>query len=175
MKLLKKAYFAVVFTGIIATTLQCASSKDIITTFEKPTSFKVKPVYFQEWYAGIKVGGTGINIFIPVVNEADNVVIDSVYFRNLKGKLTKRDGRYSAILQNKSLHYIFVKSERGIDYPFSLKDNECAIRYTENGETKYLKITKTKEKEGTYYENGPPSIYTNNASSILAATDDDGN
>ena len=174
MKLLKKAYYALVFTGIIATTLQCSSSKDLITTFEEPTSFKVKPVYFQEWYAGIEVGGTGINIFVPVVNEANNVVIDSVYFRNLKGKLTKKDGRYSAILKNKSPHYVFVKSERGIDYPFSLKDDECAIRFTENGETKYLKITKTQEKEGTYYENGPPAIYANNLSSIIATTDDEG-
>jgi len=85
MKLLKKACYAIVFTGVIATTLHCASPKEVITTFEKPTSFKVKSVYFQEWYAGIKIGGTGVNVFVPVVNKHRDISIDSVYFKNLKG------------------------------------------------------------------------------------------
>lgn len=173
MKLLKKAYYAIVFTVIIATTLQCASSKEVVTTFEDPTAFKVKPVYFQEWYAGIKVGGTGINIFVPVVNESENITIDSIYFRNLKGKLVKKDGKYLAILKNKLRQYIFKKAERPDDYPFTLTDNECAISYIENEQTKYIKITNINEVAGTYYENGPPSIYTNNASSIVATSDDD--
>ena len=118
MKLLKKAFYAIVFTGLIATTLQCASSKEVTTTFEEPTAFKVKPVYFQEWYAGIKVGGTGINVFVPVVNESENIKIDSIYFRNLKGKLVKRDGKYVSILKNKLRQYIFKKAEKPNDYPY---------------------------------------------------------
>lgn len=173
MKLLRKASFAIVIAVVFSFTFQCSSSKEGISTFTEATSFKVKPAYFQEWYAGIKVGGTGYNIFIPVVNEAENVVIDSVYFKNLKGKLTQRDGRYSATLKNKSRHYIFVNSDKDIIYPFSLKGNECAISYIENGQTKYLKISKTKEMEGTYYEHGPPSRYANNSTSRLATTDDD--
>ena len=56
---------------------------------------------------------------------------------------------------------------------FTLTDNECAISYVENGQTKYMKIININEVEGTYYENGPPSIYANNSSTILATSDED--
>jgi len=173
MKLLKKACFAIVFTGVMATTLQCASSKEVAANFEDPTSFKVNPVYFQEWYAGIKVGGTGINLFIPIAKESQDITIDSVYFRNLKGKLVKKEGKYIAILKNKSLLYTFTKADKPADYPFTLGDNECAISYIENGQTKYMKISNINELAGTYYEKGPPSIYTNSSTTILAASDED--
>ncbi|WP_299121146.1 hypothetical protein [uncultured Winogradskyella sp.] len=173
MKLLKSACYAIVFAGIFATTLQCASPKEVTTTFEKPTSFKVKSVYFQEWYAGIKVGGTGVNVFVPVVNKRSDITIDSVYFKNLKGKLVVKDDKYFAILKNDSPYYTFRGTQKSDDYPFTLNNNECAIRYIENGETKYLKVVNVREMEGTYYENGPPSIYDNKSSTIVATNDDD--
>lgn len=139
--------------------------------FEPSTTFKVKTIAFQEWYAGIKVGGTGMNVFVPIVNKEDHIKIDSVYFRNLKGQLVENYGRYKAILKNKSPYYTFKKAEKDKDFPFDLADNECAISYIENGEIKYLKVTDINEKAGTYYENGPPSIYENKASTILATTD----
>lgn len=175
MKLLKKIASTIVFAGLIATTFQCTSSKEVIptTTFEQPTAFKVQPVYFQEWYAGIKVGGTGINVFVPIENENPNILLDSVYFRNLKGKLIKKDGKYVAILENASKLYTFKKSEKPADYPFTLKDSECAISYIEKGTTKYFKVGGLNEVAGAYYENGPPSIYENSSSEVLATTDDE--
>ncbi len=172
MELLKKICYATIFIGIIATTLQCASSKEG-TTFETPTSFKVKPVSFQEWYAGIKVGGAGINVFVSVVNRSQDIVIDSIYFRNLKGKLVEKNDKYQAILKNKSRHYTFNNTEKSNNYPFTLTDNECAISYIENGQKKYHKITEVNEVAGIFYENGPPSIYESSSTSILATTDDD--
>ena len=177
MKLLKKAIYGIVFTGIGLSTLQIANSQEVSTknmiTFEEPTELSVKPIYFQEWYAGIKVGGTGINVFVPIANESQNIEIDSIYFRNLKGKLTKKDGKYFASLENASKLYTFKKTEKPVDYPFVLEDNECAISYIENGETKYFKVAQLNEVAGTYYENGPPSIYTNSADTGYATTDDD--
>lgn len=175
MKLLKKIAYTIVFTGVISTIFQCASPKEVIptTTFEQPTALKVKPVYFQEWYAGIKVGGTGLNVFVPIENENPNIVIDSVYFRNLKGKLIKKDGKYMATLENASKLYTFKKPEKPADYPFTLKDYECAVSYTENGRTKYFKVRDLNEVAGAYYENGPPSIYENSSSEVLATTDNE--
>jgi len=166
MKLLKKATYAIVLAFVILFTYQCSGSKAL--KFEESASFKVKPIYFQEWYAGIKIGGTGINVFVPVVNKNDNISIDSVYFRNLKGKLIHKNDRYFAMLKNNSPNYTFKKTEKGIDYPFILTDNECAISYVENGETKYVKVTEVSEVEGTYYENGPPSIYKKTSSTVVA-------
>ncbi|MUU79029.1 hypothetical protein [Winogradskyella endarachnes] len=128
-------------------------------TFQPSTTFKVKTISFQEWYAGIKVGGTGMNVFVPIVNKDEHIKIDSVYFRNLKAKLVEDSGRYTAVLKNKSPYYTFKKAEKDPDFPFTLEDNECAISFVENGEVKYIKISDLNEKRGVYYENGPPNIY----------------
>lgn len=144
-----------------------------VPQFQESTSFKVKTIAFQEWYAGIKVGGTGINVFVPVVNKEDNIQIDSVYFRNLKGKLVSNHGRYTATLKNDSPYYTFKIQEKPDDYPFTLGINECAISYIENGEVKYLKVTDLNEKRGVYYENGPPSIYERASSTVIASNDEE--
>ena len=127
--------------------------------FQPSTTFKVKTISFQEWYAGIKIGGTGMNVFVPIVNKGDNIKIDSVYFRNLKAKLVEDSGRYTAVLKNKSPYYTFKKAEPDPNFPFTLEDNECAISFEENGVVKYVKVSDISEKRGVYYENGPPSIY----------------
>lgn len=171
MNLLKRATYAIVLAVAFSFTFQCTSSKAVTRTFEESISFKVKPISFQEWFAGIKVGGTGVNVFVPIVNKGSHIKIDSIYFRNLKGKLIQNYGRYSATLKNNSPYYTFKKTEKGIDYPFILTDNECAISYVENGQTKYLKVKDVNEVEGTYYENGPPSIYENNTSTVVASND----
>lgn len=139
-------------------------------TFQPSTTFKVKTISYQEWYAGIKVGGTGLNVFVPIVNKTDNIKIDSVYFRNLKAKLVEDSGRYTAVLKNKSPYYTFKKAERDPNFPFTLEDNECAISFVENGEVKYLKVTDLSEKRGVYYENGPPKIYERKRKSNMIAS-----
>ena len=170
MKLLKKATYSIVLAVFISFTFQCSSSKVVAdNTYDKPTSFKVKPVHFQEWYAGIKVGGSGLNVFVPIASKSDNITIDSVYFRNLKGKLIQKNDRYVARLRNNSPHDTVEKSEKGFDYPFVLSDNECAISYVENGQMQYLIVTKVSEIDGIYYQNGPPSIYENNSTTLVTS------
>ncbi len=177
MNLLTKFYYTLAFTSIMIASSQVANSQEVsITdkiTFEEPTALNVRPIYFQEWYAGIEVGGTGINVFVPITNESSDIIIDSIYFRNLKGKLIIKDGKYFASLENTSKLYTFRKSEKSADYPFTLEDDECAISYIENGETKYLKVAQLNEVAGTYYENGAPSIYANSSNSTLATNDND--
>ncbi len=173
MKNLKKAVYAIVFAIAFSFTFQCASPKVATATFEQQTPFTLKPVVFQEWYAGIKVGGTGINVFLPISDVKQGVVFDEVYFRNLKGKLNKDGDKYTAVLKNPSRYYTFQKAEKPAGYPFDLKDNECVISYVENGQTKYHKIIALNEVAGTYYENGPPSIYTGSDSRGMASLDEE--
>jgi hypothetical protein len=130
-------------------------------------------VSFQEWYAGIKVGGTGINIFVPISDEADNVSIENICFRNLQGRLVKSNGKYMAVLKNPSKNYTFSVIEKPDNYPFTLSINECVISYIENGVTKYYKVNEINEFAGTYYENGPSSIYVRQSSSGLASLDEE--
>lgn len=173
MNLLKKVTFAIAFAAILSSTFQCASSKATPTQFEEQAPFIVKTVSFQEWYSGIKIGTTGLNVFLPVTNVNQNIVIDSIYFRNLKGKLENKDGRYTGVLKNTYKGYKFKKSDRPVDYPFTLLDNECVMSYIENGVIKYYKIKQLNEVAGVYYENGPPSLYVKSTSSGMATVDDD--
>ncbi len=69
---------SIVLTGFT----NCSSAQKL----EKQVSFKIGEVYYQHWVAGIKGGGSGVNIFIPIDNLDNNVKLDSVYF---KGKATK--------------------------------------------------------------------------------------
>ncbi|WP_439152106.1 hypothetical protein [Winogradskyella sp.] len=172
MKLLKKASYALLFTVFISTTYQCASTQTAIA-FQDEIPFNVKPVSFQEWYAGTKVGGTGINIFVPISDKAKNVSIENIFFRNLQGRLTKQNGKYIAILKNPSKNYAFGIPEKPENYPFTLGINECVISYTEQGVIKYYKINEITEFAGTYYENGPPSIYVRQSASGLATLDEE--
>ena len=176
MKLLTKATYAIIFAFIYAFSFQCVAQKGNFTPiFEEQLPFKVKPVTFQEWYAGIKVGGTGINIYVPITDLDENIQIERVYFRNLTSELIKKKDKYFAVLKNKSRNYTFRKSEADADYPFNLEDNECVVSYIENGTTKYLKIATVIEYAGIYYENGPPSIYTKKSATVLATADEDDN
>lgn len=173
MKLFKKVIFTTALVAAAFTTYECPGQGVVTPKFETQTPFNVEPVHFQEWYAGIDVGGTGLNVFIPITGINKDVTIDRVYFRNLEGKLEKKNGKYVAVLENASKLYTFKKSERPDDYPFTLLDYECVISYIEDGTTKYHKITKLNEVAGTYYENGPSNLYLNSNTSGMATLDED--
>ncbi len=172
MNLLKKAMNAVFFAVIITSTFQCTTPKVAVAPKETPELILKKPVIFQEWYAGINVGGTGINMFISKFDTDRNIEVDSVYFRNMKGKLVNIDNMYSVVLKNDSPYYEPNPSNAKTN-PFNLTPNECIIRYTENGKVNYGKTASIIEKAGTYYENGPPSIYERAPSAIIATTEED--
>jgi len=173
MKNLKKVSYIIVYAMAISFAFQCASPKLTTPNLEQQTPFTVKPVTFQEWYAGIKVGGTGINIFLPISNSDEGVSFNEVFFRNLRGNLIKEEGQYTSVLKHPSRLYTFKKADRPMDYPFKLKDDECVISYTENGQLKYYKIKAINEVAGTYYENGPPSIYAQSSANGMASLDEE--
>jgi hypothetical protein len=150
MKFFKRVSFCALLSIVITSNYQCPSSK---LEIQDTAVFQIDRIYFQEWFAGISVGGTGMNMYFPNLNARSNVEMDSVYFRNLKGKLTPGRADYTAILKNKSP---YDTTTAKVKIPFKLLDNECIISYYENGEKKYFKIGNISEKEGIYYEDGPP-------------------
>ncbi|MEO6348784.1 MAG: hypothetical protein ABIO60_12830 [Aquaticitalea sp.] len=179
MNLLEKATNAIFFFAIIMSSNHMISqtkyrkSLEPTIVLQETSVFNLNQVQFQEWYAGIKVGGTGINVFFPNITNDDTVVFEAVYFHNLSGKITKGKGQYSAVLKNNTPFYTWEYPVKPADYPFDLKPNECVISYKEKGQLKYLKIANLDEKAGTYYENGPPSIYQSEPASIMATVDED--
>lgn len=154
MKFLKRIFNLALLCLFLNLNSNCANNKYAL---EDSTSFQIDRCYYQEWFAGIHVGGRGINLFFPNLNSSNSVVIDSVYFRNLKGKLEKDRAAYVASLKNKSP---YDTTKTFVHIPFKLLDNECIISYYENGIKKYLKVSNITEKEGIYYEDGPPRTIT---------------
>lgn len=172
MRALPKALQYAVFALFFSLTFQCISTKEVASTnFEERVPFKIKSVYFQEWFAGIEHGGTGYTLYLPVVQKGSDVSVEEVYFRNLKGRFYFQDGRYIAILKNPNKSYVFTKVEKPENYPFDLKDNECVVTYVENDITKFYKMSIDKELAGVYYKDGAPSIYTRTEHSTMATLD----
>ncbi|WP_452221545.1 hypothetical protein [Lacinutrix salivirga] len=153
MKLLNKIVFYLLIGSITVSTLQSCGSK---YKLQDQTPLNTKRVYFQEWFAGVKVGGTGINMYFPNLNNTNSIEIDSVFFRNLKGKLEKGRAKYTAILKHKTAHELAEIANKKSKFPFKLTNNECVISYIEQGEKKYLKVSNIAENEGVYYEKGHP-------------------
>ena len=158
MKTLNQAFC---FLSFMCLYFQCSSTKPLL---EENAPFTSNKAYFQEWYAGIKVGGSGVNIYFPNLDDSESIVIDSVYFQKMKGKLTKGRARYSAVLMKPDKHYANISSSyedtskkrrKEMDFPFLLKEDECVISYFQNGERKFVKIKGLIERRGIYYEDGP--------------------
>ncbi len=146
---------------ITMTFSNCSSSK---IKFQEDAPLEHNRPYFQEWVAGIKDGGSGVNIYFPNLVTKNNTKVDSVFFRKMKGKLRNGKASYFATLKKPIPQDITMsgdsKSEYGNklpEFPFELKNNECVISYIEGGETKYVKIANLKEKAGEYYPSSPPN------------------
>ncbi len=133
--------------------VSCSGSKQV----KQQGPVQASHAYFQNWTTDIKIGSSGSNIFIANLTTNNDVTIDSVYFRKMKGKLVKGRSLYSSqlvrMLPNSQGNKLTTE---GVIVPIELVSNECAVSYTENGETKYYKITNISEKEGVHYKYGPP-------------------
>ena len=134
---------------------QCSSAQKL----SKTASFEIQNPYFQHWIAGVKNGGSGINVFISISKIENSTTIDSLYFRGHKVLLETKPnnpnlfiGRILTVAnQNENFS---PKTEAEI--PFDLKENEAVIIYTENDKEKYYKIENIKEKHAEYFPSAPP-------------------
>lgn len=146
----------------------CSTAQKLQNT--APVSFG--EVYSQKWVAGVKGGGSGINLFIPVSEEIpENIQMDSVYFR---GKVVKLErvtgenpmfvGRFVTEFNQKEDITMSSdpKEEYGNQAPkldkkshFDLKDSECVISYKDGTDTKYFKIENITEQKVEHFPSAP--------------------
>ena len=125
---------------------------------EKTAPIQYSKAYFQNWTSAIKIGSSGYNFHIANLTPANNVVIDSVFFRNLKGRLVPDKGKYVCQLIKRDPISKGHALNTINDFPFEISNRACVISYREDGVTKYFKINNVIENEGIYYENGPPNM-----------------
>ncbi len=166
MKFIKQTSFLIVMLILTVSFSQCSTAQKLQKT--APTEFG--DVYCQTWVAGIKGGGSGINIFIPVMDKS--IQLDSVYFR---GKATKLEvnsgetpiyiGRFKTefnqqediiMSSDSNEEYANQLREKAVEIPFELKDDECVISYIKDEKTLYYKIINVQQKQPLNYPSASP-------------------
>ncbi len=165
---LKKIISITILPLIMFSFSQCSSQKKL----QQDAPVKLQEVYCQGWVAGVKGGGAGMNIFIPVDAVLNKKVkLDSVYFRGKAARLETKPQNESLYIgrfmsnDNKSRDLIMSsdsKNEYGnkmpvipAKTPFELKDDECAVSYKDGNKTKYFKIENVIEKASIPYPSAP--------------------
>lgn len=151
MKTIKKIIHITVFILVIGSFLQCATSMKL----EKESPVKFIEAYTKSWMAGVKGGGSGNNIFIKT--KPSNIVLDTVYFRGKISKLEVKPqdstlfmGRFlftSNTRKDLLISQTDKKESEMIDFPFTLKDNECVVSYMYKEKRNYYKIGNIIERQ----------------------------
>lgn len=155
METSKRALGLLSLTLILVSFSQCASTQKLQK--KSPTIFG--ETYFQKWVAGVEGGGSGLNIFIEVKDDA--IQLDSVYFRGKGVDLKthpKNESLYvgSFVSQSQNIQDLTMSSDSKTEYgnkmpekpvkiPFELAFNECVVSYKAKGETKYYKLINVAE------------------------------
>lgn len=144
------------------------NSKSLDIEIETNPTFKLGETTYRYWVAGVKGGGSGIIVEIPVISNNNNIVIDSVFFRGMQTKPEPIQSGYVAHFKTegnkkespiKSLETATeLKHKKPVNTHFysHIEDNECLISYIEDNITKYLKIEKMIEKQQDFYPSAPP-------------------
>lgn len=150
MKLIKKVFKFLSLAIISVSFSQCASTMKLED--KAPTTFG--EVYYQNWVASVKGGGSGTNIFIET--KSNDLVLDSVYFRGKVTKLVTKPinkrlfiGRFLSTSNTENENFKTTEGDKinEENFPFKLEDNECVVSYTEDGKAKYYKIGNIIERQ----------------------------
>lgn len=154
---------------ICTISLSCGSSKNPNNNFvfEKKPPFKLENAYFQKWAAGVKEGGSGINVFVNFEEMPSDVVVQNIYFRNhileAKNSLDNPESFTATWLnEKKDDSYIMdsnplaeAKNTPSNHFPFSLDDDQAVISYWHGGERHYFKIKHLSERHQLNYPQAP--------------------
>lgn len=137
----------------------CSSSKlNSQNKFQQHPPFNINKALYNTWVGG-QPGVKGYSVQFEIDNS--NIVLDSVFFRNMSTKLEKDVSALTNtyigtfILPNRMKNYVLhsdSKKEFGNELPdtskkipFQLKENEAVISYIFNNTTKYYKVNKVVE------------------------------
>ncbi|MEO6348785.1 MAG: hypothetical protein ABIO60_12835 [Aquaticitalea sp.] len=167
---MKPLKYLSIFLFSLSLFTHCSSAQKLQTN--APMTFG--KVEIQSWMAGVKGGGSGINLFIPVLKSSDQYIqLDSVYFRGKVAKLKLLNDQTSTYVgrfkgkfnqneyQTKDPGNPMENSDQTLEnnqkIPFNLKDNECVVSYIIGSETQYFKIDNVVEKPTLHFPSSPPN------------------
>ncbi len=165
---MKKLGIVFICITVVFTITHCSTAQKL----QKKPPITLQEVYIQSWVSGVKGGGSGINLFIPVSQKIpQNIQLDSAYFKGKVAKLELSDASQMLYVARFKANFnqnqdIIMSSDPKEEYgnqlpelnekiPFDLKDTECVISYTESNVTKYFKIDNIVIKKQEHYPSAP--------------------
>lgn len=135
---------------------------------QSQTPIQITSPYYQSWVAGVKGGGSGITVFLPVQN-LNGITPDSIHFRgqrvkaiyenyNIIGRFqTPHNQRQEIILSNEPLaevkNQLLPIQNRS---PFDLPNDTCILSYIIKNKRYYYKITNLVQRQSIPYPSSPP-------------------
>ena len=156
--------FIAVITSILVMIFftQCGSAQ-----FDKEAPFTINKAYYQDWFGG-QPGSNGTLISLELSEVSNNIIFDSIFFKNQLSKLDKVDtdskliikGNFIAVSQhdrNIIMHsdpkeeMANTVSVPSINNPFELTDKECVISYFIKKKKHYYKLKNLKKEKPLYY------------------------
>ncbi|MCX7548821.1 hypothetical protein OS188_12740 [Xanthomarina sp. F1114] len=162
---IQKQFLGFIFIFIILISFsQCSSAQKL----QDQASFELGEISYQKWFSGVQGGGSGYTLSLNLISNKNNVVLDSVYFRDYRAKIEAGKSLYIANIitesnQSETITMSNSKEEFGnklpkelSQNPFNLVQDECVISYIENNTTKYLKVNNLMEKQRAEYPLAPP-------------------
>lgn len=158
-----KTCYIILISFLTMSVSNCKTTKTMNDLKEPEMTQEITGAYYQKWVAGVRGGGSGINLYIPVFRE--DLSFEKVFFRGMVTNIVKGNhdekayyiGRFKTALNTREEMTLDedAKNEYGnnsplqtdkVEMPFEIADDEAIVTYIENNETKYIKITGITEK-----------------------------
>lgn len=140
----------------------CANGKQI----QEKAPVDLQQAYYTTWVGGTKGAGSGLNLYLPVIETEDiEIELDSVYFRGKRAKLQTKPqeenlyiGYFRTSDNSQKAPDLVMSSDPTEEYgnqppeiiqdfPFDLKENEAVISFRKNGKKGYYKVDVVEKKD----------------------------
>jgi len=127
-------------------------------------------VYYQNWVAGVKGGGSGTNLFVSkaIVKNKELITAyfkgrsvgfdpihenSNVFIARFKGEANQR---YDLNMEEEAINEYGNRTPTKKDsIPFNLAINDAVVSYLENNRLKYIKFTNVPQKEMLAFPSAP--------------------
>ena len=159
MNTLKRAISLIILFFLLGTVSSCLSTKSQTISFVEDPPFKVSHAYSQDWVAGVRGIGSGINIHVTFSELPEDIVIENFYYDNAKiraqrfpkfrDQFTGYGNTYKGYIKNEKSDPTVVEET----IPFVLLEDELVISYRYSGKKtiRYYKISELYKKPATAY------------------------
>ena len=167
---IKKYNFLALFMStiiLLSITNSCGTCKMEKEPFvlTQNTPFTVKNSYCQKWVAGIKEGGSGLNIYAIINDIPEGVTLKEFYFRGKSVDVkTSKDPIFVAYYKDDINKGVIMDNNPTNEAanippeisPFKLENNEAILSYDYNNKVYYHKILNIEEKQTIAYPSMAP-------------------